>query len=96
MINCLEFFDKETDNIEGTLPGDLLIMCDNDSAVQMAKSEEIRPKSRHYALRLFNLREEHRRVWYCRTELMCADALTKAVQGKQRALLLGLNCCLPG
>ncbi len=88
-ISCLEFFSGAVGNVETVLPKDLLIMCDNKSAVLIAKTEEIKPKSRHYALRLFRVRDEAHRVVFCRTDLMAADALTKAVSGKQRALLLG-------
>ena len=88
-ISCLEFFSGAIGNVETVLPKDLLIMCDNKSAVLIAKTEEIKPKSRHYALRLFRVRDEAHRVVFCRTDLMAADALTKAVSGKQRALLLG-------
>ena len=70
-------------------------MCDNKSAVAVAKTEEVKPKSRHYALRLFRVREERDKIVFCRTDLMCADALTKQVGGKQRALLLGYDALLP-
>ena len=66
-------------------------LCDNKSTVTITETEEIKPKSRHYALRLFRVREEAHRIQFCRTDLMCADALTKAVSGPQRALLLGKN-----
>jgi hypothetical protein len=94
-ISCLEFFERKGTNIEAQLPDDLIIMCDNKSAVSVAKTGEVKPKSRHYALRLFRLRDHGHRVVFCRTNLMCADALTKAVNGKQRALLLGFGNKLP-
>ena len=94
-ISCLEFFEGAAGNLDTTLPADLLIMCDNKSAVRVAKTEEVKPKSRHYALRLFRVRDEGKRVIFCRTHLMAADALTKAVPGKQRALLLGGSARLP-
>jgi hypothetical protein len=94
-VSFLGFFEGEPSNVTGKLPEDLLIMCDNKSAVMVAKTEEVKPKSRHYALRLFRVREEAHRVVFCRTDLMCADALTKAVPGKQRKLLLGYKSVLP-
>ena len=94
-VSCLEFFSGKDDNIEAKLPEDLLIMCDNRSAVLVAKTEEVCPKSRHFALRLIRVRDESKRVVYCRTDKMCADALTKAVPGKVRALLLGHLARLP-
>ena len=94
-ISFLEFFEGKTVNLDAKLPDDLIVMCDNKSAVVVAKTDEVKPKSRHYALRLFRVREESSRVVFCRTDLMCADALTKAVSGKQRALLLGYGAVLP-
>jgi hypothetical protein len=88
-ISCLEFFEKGDQNTPSKLPKDLLICCDNMSAVTIAKTEEVKPRSRYYALRLYRVRDEKDRVIFIRTDLMCADALTKAVSGKQRALLLG-------
>ena len=61
----------------------------------MAKCEEIKPKSRHYALRMLNVRDEKARLWFVRTDKMCADALTKPVSGKQRKLLLGKSSNTP-
>ena len=95
-ISCLEFFENGNEgNINTELPKDLLVMCDNKSAVAITKTDEVRKKSRHYALRLINIRKERSRVIFCRTELMCADALTKPVAGKQRRLLLGFNSRIP-
>jgi hypothetical protein len=94
-VSFLEFFEGKTCNVNTELPKDLIIMCDNKSAVMVAKTEEVKPKSRHYALRLLKVRDEANRIVFCRTDLMCADALTKAVSGKQRALLLGFEARLP-
>ena len=73
----------------------MLILRDNKSAVIVAKSEEVKPKSRHYALRMLNVRDEKARLWFVRTDKMCVDALTKAVSGKQRRLLLGKSSNIP-
>ena len=95
-ISCLEFFDEgNKGNINMKLPVDLQIMCDNKSAVAISKSEEVQKKSRHYALRLTNIRSENERVIFCRTDAMCADALTKPVAGKQRRMLLGCDSEIP-
>ena len=94
LISCLEFFSSES-NISLKLPKDMLILCDNKSAVIVAKCEEIKPKSRHYALRMLNVRDEKARLWFVRTDKMCADALTKPVSGKQRKLLLGKSSNIP-
>ena len=77
------------------LPKDMLILCDNKSAVIVAKCEEIKPKSRHYALRMLSVRDEKARLWFVRTDKMCADALTKPASGKQRRLLLGISSNIP-
>ena len=94
LISCLEFFSSES-NISVKLPKDMLILRDNKSAVIVAKCEEIKPKSRHYALRMLNVRDEKARLWFVRTDKMCADALTKPVSGKQRKLLLGKSSNIP-
>ena len=94
LISCLEFFSSES-NISVKLPKDMLILRDNKSAVIVAKCQEIKPKSRHYALRMLNVRDEKARLWLVRTDKMCADALTKPVSGKQRKLLLGKSSNIP-
>jgi hypothetical protein len=94
LISRLEFFSSES-NISVELPTDMLILRDNKSAVIVAKCEEIKPKSRHYALRMLNVRDEKARLWFVRTDKMCADALTKPVSGKQRKLLLGKSSNIP-
>ena len=55
----------------------------------------MKPKSRRYALGLFGVREEAERAHFCRTDDMCADALTKGVAGKQRKLLMGFDSAIP-
>ena len=94
-ISCLEFFEGNPGNFDAELPKDLLIMCDNKSAVDIAKTEEVKPRSRHYALRLYRVRDEKHRIIFCRTESMCADSLTKAVPGAIRKLLMGIDSNLP-
>ena len=83
------------ENIDATLPAGLLIMCDNRSAVALSKSDEVHPRSRHYALRMYTVKQERDRIHFIRTDVMCADALTKGVAGKQRALLLGFDSVIP-
>jgi hypothetical protein len=53
------------------------IWNDNQSALACAKSSDLRPKSRHYALRWCKVREHSRGMGYCDTKNMRADGLTK-------------------
>ena len=70
-------------------------MCDNRSVVALSRSDEVNPRSRHYALRMYIVRQNKKRIHFVRTEVMCADALTKGVAGKQRVLLLGFDSVIP-
>ena len=54
-----------------------ILWLDNTSAISTAKSDETRPKSRHYALRYLRVKESARAIVFCPTNLMKADALTK-------------------
>lgn len=93
--NYTTFFDKLPDKItHGSseyLPPkeDEIIWVDNTSAVSIAKSEDSRPRSRHYALRYMRVKDRSGDICYCPTTLQKADALTKVnVSKSQRDLLL--------
>ena len=61
---------------------------DNTSAIQISKSDIVRPKSRHYALRYLRVKDECERIAFCPTDLMKADPLTKVkIDPRQRKLL---------
>ena len=65
------------------------VWVDSQSAISVAKTPEVRPRSRHYALRLHRVRDEHRRIFFVPTHLKKADALTKtALLPSQRELVL--------
>ncbi len=74
---------------DGDEEDDETIWVDNTSAIAVAKSDETRPKSRHYALRWFRVKEHAKKICFCPTGLMRADALTKVEASlSQRRLLL--------
>ena len=52
-VGFLGFYDKDPHcaKSETGLPGLMWLWCDNQSTIVTAKSEEINPKSRHFALR---------------------------------------------
>jgi len=76
------------DNAQDTIE-DEVIFVDNESAIATAKSTDLRPKSRHYALRWHKVRDHSDKIHFCPTTLMKADGLTKvAITKKQRDLLL--------
>jgi hypothetical protein len=69
------------------------IMCDNSSAIQVAKSTSdgiIKPRNRHIALRMMRVAEAAARIGFCPTELMRADGLTKCPSSGQLHILLHL------
>lgn len=76
-----------------------IIWCDNQSAIgagKAAAADEPRPKSRHFALKWIRVKENTRRILFCPTTKMRADALTKLnASGQQRSLLLGLYPVIP-
>ena len=90
-VGFLGFFDKDPHctKDETGLPSLMWLWCDNQSTVTAAKSEEINPKSRHFALRYLRVRGESSRLKFCRTELQRADGLTKNVSCAVRNMLLG-------
>ncbi|CAD7939189.1 unnamed protein product [Amoebophrya sp. A25] len=68
---------------------DAILWIDNQSAISTAKSEDTKPKSRHYALRYLRVRDAAEKVVFCPTHLMKADGLTKlSCSSTQRRLLL--------
>ena len=70
---------------------DEILWIDNESAITIANSSETRPKSRHYALRWFRVRDfsDGKNIAFCPTHLQKADALTKVnCSSGQRMLLL--------
>ena len=72
-----------------TADPDSILWVDNQSAIATAKDSDFKPKSRHYALRYLRVRGYARRIVFCPTNLMRADALTKLECSlPQRQLLL--------
>ena len=68
---------------------DAILWLDNQSAIVTAKSEDTKPKSRHYALRYLRVRDAASKIVFCPTNLMKADGLTKLeCSVSQRRLLL--------
>ena len=90
-MGFLGFYDKEpyTKVGEQGLPEQMWLWCDNESAVTSAKSEEVNPKCRHFALRERRVRDEGNRIRFCPTAQQRADGLTKNVSRQIRNLLLG-------
>jgi hypothetical protein len=71
---------------------DVILWVDNTSAINVAQSEETRPKSRHYALRYLRVRDAAEKLVFCPTGLQRADGLTKlSCSVPQRRLLLHLH-----
>ena len=71
----LNFFNRGDEVVDHDT--DEVIWVDNQSAVAVAKADEVRPRSRHYALRWTRVREEGRKIQFCPTRLQKADGLTK-------------------
>jgi hypothetical protein len=66
-----------------------LLWVDNTSAITIAgqAEDQVRPKNRHFALRLHRVRDEQRRLVFVPTNLQRADPLTKNLQcAEQREL----------
>ncbi|CAD7943975.1 unnamed protein product [Amoebophrya sp. A120] len=80
----LEFFNPHplSDEI------DFRLWCDNTSAISVANAKETRPKSRHYALRWWRVKDAAKRLCFCPTHLQRADALTKQATRAQRNMLI--------
>ena len=76
---------------------DRILWIDNTSAIATATAFETKPKSRHYALRWFRVRDAAKCIMFCPTTLQKADGLTKnACSVPQRRLLLhhvDNRCC---
>jgi len=67
-----------------------VVWCDNTSAIATAKGAstgDTKPRSRHYALRFLKVQDAVRRLCFCPTLRMRADALTK-MSTPLRTLLL--------
>ena len=73
----LEFFDTPAVS-EGGIPKDLRLFMDSTAAIQVARSEEGKPKTRWLALRWHRVAEEKDRIHYIRSSDQKADILTKA------------------
>ena len=68
---------------------DAILWVDNQSAITISKSDELKPKSRHYALRYLRVKDYAEKIVFCPTHLQKADALTKLTASvPQRELLL--------
>jgi len=64
------------------------IFSDNTAAVQIATSPELKTKSRHYAMRLWRVRDNAEKLVWCPTGMMKADGMTKlAISPAQRRML---------
>jgi hypothetical protein len=87
-MGFLPFFTNDY-NSEQQLPDSLRCWIDSLSALAITKSDQVQPRSHHYALRLHRVRDNGHRYSFCTTDKMRADGLTKAVNHKQRAMLLG-------
>ena len=91
----MSFFEKIPTRIAETQYGlspsldDCVLWVDNQSAISISKSTELKPKSRHYALRYLRVKDFAEHIVFCPTNLMKADALTKLECAvPQRQLLL--------
>ena len=84
-VGFADFFSP----VEGDGLEECPLWVDNQSAIQVAKAADVKPRSRHYALRYLRVRDSARRLQFCPTNLMKADGLTKVECSKeQRRLLL--------
>ena len=67
---------------------DEVIFCDSTSAIAISKNDT-RPRSRHYALRYYRVKEASDRIFYVPTSKMKADGITKTMASTaQRNLIL--------
>lgn len=59
------------------------ILCDNESAIKLTKTDEFRPRTKHIDIRYHHLRDKVEagiiNVQYVATHENAADSLTKAV-----------------
>ena len=86
--SLLEGVSRRLLSADGTVLNLCKVWVDNTSAIAVAKADETRPKSRHYALRWFRVRDHARKVCFCPTGLMRADGLTR-----WRRHLVSVVCC---
>ncbi len=91
----LSFYEKIPTELTETAFGianpreDAILWVDNQSAITISKSEDTKPKSRHYALRYLRVRDYAEQICFCPTNLQKADGLTKLeCSTTQRRLLL--------
>ena len=73
----LEFFDFPAVS-EGGLPRHLRVFMDSTAAIQVARTEEGKPKTRWLALRWHRVSDEKDRIIFTRSAEQKADILTKA------------------
>ena len=94
--NFLDMFDSnprvatksDGNGFAQSLP-DVAIWVDNTSAISTAKSNELMPKSRHYALRYLRVRDHGNKIFFAPTNRQRADGLTKLnCSVEQRDLLI--------
>ena len=88
----LEFFDFPAVP-EGGIPKSLRIFLDSSSAVQVAKNEEGKPKTRWLALRWHRAQDEKDKIRFVKTAEQKADVLTKAPRIEAIRLLFGSYGC---
>ena len=86
---CLNFLESGNSVGESSLPDAMWLWVDNKSAIIAATSEELKPKSKHFALRYVRVRDEHARLKFCPSSLQRADGLTKLVGAVARRQALG-------
>ena len=64
------------------------LFLDSESAIKIATGDDMRPRSRHYALRYYRVRDASKQIRFTTTELMRAELVTKPnVSAEQRQLL---------
>ena len=88
ILGIWNFFDFPAVN-EGGLPRDLRLFMDSTAAIQVARSEEGKPKTRWLALRWHRVSEEKDRIVFTRSADQKADILTKAPKQEGIKFLLG-------
>ena len=63
------------------------VWVDNQSAIAIAKSEDLNKKTKHFALRYMRVRDASSRIHFVPTHLQKADALTKSVPYPVRLMM---------
>ena len=74
---------------------DAVLWVDNESAIITAKSEDTKPRSRHYALRYLRVRDAASKIMFCPTTLQKADGLSKLECSVSQRRLLLHHCADP-